>query len=242
MPPHTAPALTFTEDVRVELVRHSGDDAAIAAAARVSTLGELADAPADPARDTGLLNYLMRDRHGSPWEHASLTFLISAPIFVFREFHRHRAGWSYNEASGRYRELPPEFYIPAANRPLRQTGKPGAYTFQPGTESQHYETAARLRETAEAAYGNYRFLLDIGVAREVARMCLPLNIVSTMYTTCNPRSLMHFLSLRTKRANAAFPSYPQREIEMVAEKMEARLAEHFPATWTAFCQNGRVAP
>src|ERR1700753_574416 len=98
-------------DMTVELVKAAASDSDVLWAARVSTRGEqsLDDAGADPARSGGLINFLMRDRHGSPCEHSTMTSLVSAPIFVFREFMRHRV-WSYNEESGRYRRLEPVFY------------------------------------------------------------------------------------------------------------------------------------
>jgi thymidylate synthase (FAD) len=99
-----------------------------------------------------------------------------------------------------------------------------------------------IRRISTEAYGTYKRLLDLEVAREVARMVLPVNIFTSFYATCNARSLMHFLSLRTKRENAAFPSFPQREIEMVAEQMEAAFASLMPQTYAAFEANGRVAP
>ncbi|MFC8883104.1 FAD-dependent thymidylate synthase, partial [Streptomyces cinereoruber] len=97
--------IQFRSDVTVDLVKHTADDAHVLWSARVSTQGEqsLDQVDADPERSKGLINYLMRDRHGSPFEATSITFFISAPIFVFREFMRHRVGWSYNEESGRYR-------------------------------------------------------------------------------------------------------------------------------------------
>jgi thymidylate synthase (FAD) len=194
------------------------------------------------ARNNGLINYLMRDKHGSPFEHASMTFLVSAPIFVFREWMRHRAGWSYNEESGRYKQLDPVFYIPKPGRNLVQVGKPGAYTFEQGEAYQYGIMRESLTTVAQDAYSAYEGMLSNGLAREVARMCLPVNIYSSMFATCNPRSLMHFLSLRTHREDAAYPSHPQREIEMGAEKMETIFKDLFPQTWTAFEQNGRVAP
>ena len=126
----TVPDITFRSDMTVELVKHAASDADVIWAARVSTKGEqsLADIDADPERSAGLINYLMRDRHGTPFEHSSMTFYVSAPIFVFREFMRHRT-FSYNEESGRYRQLEPVFYLPGPDRRLVQTGKPGAYDF-----------------------------------------------------------------------------------------------------------------
>ncbi len=104
----------FSDDVSVELIKSSASDADVIWAARVATAGELSldDIGEDPARSAGLINYLARERHGSPFEHTSMTFFVSAPIFVFREFMRHRIA-SYNEESGRYRELKPVFYIPS---------------------------------------------------------------------------------------------------------------------------------
>ncbi|TQK19221.1 thymidylate synthase (FAD) [Microbacterium sp. SLBN-154] len=241
-----SPEIEFRSDVTVELVRSSASDADVLFAARVSTQGEQTlDAAAAgteaTARDKGLINYLMRDRHGSPFEHNSMTFYVQAPIFVFREFMRHRIA-SYNEESGRYRELRPVFYVPAADRNLVQVGKPGAYEFLPGTPEQHAVVDEGVRRVATDAFETYQRMLAAGVAREVARIVLPLNIYSSMYVTMNARSLMNFLSLRTKAEGSHFPSFPQREIEMCAEKMEAFWAELMPLTHAAFTAGGRVAP
>ena len=131
-------AVKFRSDMTVELVKATASDADVVWAARVSTKGEssLDDVTADPERSRGLINYLMRDRHGTPFEHNSMTFFVSAPIFVFREFMRHRMA-SYNEESGRYRELLPVFYVPGPQRRLVQQGKPGAYDFVEGTPEQY---------------------------------------------------------------------------------------------------------
>lgn len=236
-------SVRFRSDVTVDLVKASASDNDVLWAARVSTRGEqsLEDAGADPTRSAGFINFLMRDRHGSPFEHSTMTFLVSAPIFVFREFMRHRV-WSYNEESGRYRKLEPVFYVPGPERKLVQEGKPGKYVFVSGTDEQHKIVDETVRRSCEASYAAYLEMLDAGVAREVARTVLPVGIYSSMYATCNARALMHFLSLRTKHEDAAFPSFPQREIEMVAEKMEAAWAELMPLTYAAFNANGRVSP
>ncbi|MFE2107671.1 FAD-dependent thymidylate synthase [Kitasatospora sp. NPDC059463] len=238
----TAPR--FRGDVTVDLVRSAADDSDVIWAARVSTAGEqsLEALQQDPEKSKGLINFLMRDRHGTPFEHNSMTFFISAPIFVFREFHRHRSGWSYNEESGRYRELQPVFYVPAEERRLVQQGRPGRYEFIEGTPEQHATVTASMEAAYREAYGRYQEMLEAGVAREVARAVLPVGLYSSMYATCNARSLMHFLSLRTKRENSAVPSFPQREIEMVAERMEEQWAELMPLTHAAFEKHGRVAP
>ena len=241
-----APAITFRSDMAVELVRSSANDSDVLFAARVSTQGEQtlqkAAAGTDASdRDRGLINYLMRDRHGSPFEHNSMTFYVQAPIFVFREFMRHRIA-SYNEESGRYREMNAVFYIPGPERHLVQQGKPGAYEFVEGTPEQTELAVSEGRRIATAAYESYQRMLAAGIAREVARTVLPLSLYSSMYVTMNARSLMNFLSLRTKREDSHFPSFPQREIEMVAEQMETAWAALMPLTHAAFEANGRVAP
>ena len=232
--------IVFREDMTVELVKASASDSDVIWAARVSTAGDksLDDVDSDASRAEGLINYLARERHGSPFEHTSMTFFISAPIFVFREFMRHRIA-SYNEESGRYRELRPNFYVPAKERKLVQIGKAGSYTFVDGTDEQYEITVNAIKDSCTLAYENYKKMLDAGVAREVARAVLPVGLYSSMYVT---RALMNFLSLRTSREGSHFPSYPQREIEMVAEKMEQYFATLMPLTHGAFEKSGRVAP
>ena len=233
----------FRSDMTVELVRASAQDADVLFAARVSTLGEqsLDEVGGDAERSAGLIRYLMRDRHGSPFEHNSMTFYVQAPIFVFREFMRHRIA-SYNEESGRYRELRPVFYVPSPERKLVQEGKPGHYLFVDGTVEQHATVVEQTKKACAAAYQAYQQMLAAGVAREVARGVLPVATYSSMYVTMNARSLMNFLSLRTKREGSAYPSFPQREIEMVAEQMERFWAELMPVTHAAFEECGRVSP
>ncbi|MFI2263368.1 FAD-dependent thymidylate synthase [Streptomyces tubercidicus] len=237
-------AVSFRSEVTVELVKHSAADSDVLWAARVSTAGEqsLEELRKDPERSKGLINYLMRDRHGSPFEHNSMTFFISAPIFVFREFMRHRVGWSYNEESGRYRQLEPVFYVPGESRKLVQQGRPGKYEFVEGTPEQYKLTSGVMEDSYRRAYEAYEEMLAAGVAREVARAVLPVGLFSSMYATCNARSLMHFLGLRTQHEQAKVPSFPQREIEMVGEQMEAHWAGLMPLTYGAFNANGRIAP
>ncbi|MDO8731624.1 MAG: FAD-dependent thymidylate synthase [Actinomycetota bacterium] len=235
--------LTFRSDITVELVRDSAKDADVVFAARVSTAGEqsLDDVDADAGSSKGLINFLMRERHGSPFEHNSMTFFVQAPIFVWREHMRHRIA-SYNEESGRYRELKPVFYIPARERKLVQIGKTGAYEFLDGSQEQHELIENRMRESCTQSYVAYQEMLDAGIAREVARMVLPVSIYSSAYVTVNARALMNFLSLRRKTEDSKFPSYPQREIEMVAERYEEEWAKLMPLTHAAFVANGRVSP
>jgi thymidylate synthase (FAD) len=237
----------FSSDITVELVKDSAHDADIVFAARVSTEGERSKDVTNngiivpESKDAGLINYLMRERHGSPFEHSYFTFYVKAPIFVWREHMRHRIA-SYNEESGRYRVLDPEFYIPPRDRKLQQIGKTGHYEFVDGTDSQYAILATTIRRNCESAYVDYLQLLNNGIAKEVARMILPVNIYSSAYVTMNARALMNFLSLRRHVEGAHFPSYPQREIELVAEEYEKYFAKIMPITHEAFEKNGRVAP
>ena len=158
--------VTFRGDMTVELIKHSASDADVIWAARVSTRGEqsLAEISAEPERSAGLINFLMRDRHGTPFEHSTMTFYVQAPIFVFREFMRHRT-FSYNEESGRYRTLAPVFYVPGPDRDLVQAGKPGAYQLSAGTPEQHELAGEVTRAAYRGAYEAYQRMLAAGIAR-----------------------------------------------------------------------------
>lgn len=230
---------TTTSKMIVDLVQSVGSDEMICRSARVSTLG--AESMSSET-SSGLINFLMKNRHGSPFEHGQMTFRITAPIFVWREFMRHRIGFSYNEESGRYKELAPVSYIPGVERHLVQVGKTGAYDFVLGTADQFELTVKELCKAYDQSWSSYHAILDAGVAKEIARFCLPVATYSTAYVTCNPRSMMSFLSLRTKNEGSAFPSYPQYEIQMVAEEMEVIFSELYPKTYKSFNTNGRVSP
>jgi thymidylate synthase (FAD) len=231
---------TFSSEMTVELVKHSASDSDIAFAARVSTQGERSK-ETTTGEIGGLINFLMRERHGSPFEHSTMTFYVKAPIFVWREHMRHRMA-SYNEESGRYKTLEPHFYVPDKERKLIQVGKTGSYTFEEGTLMQYGSMLAGYLKGAKASYEAYLKMLESGIAKEVARGVLPVNIYSSAYVTMNARALMNFLSLRKSAPDSHFPSYPQREIEMVAEQYEEIFKTLMPLTYNAFVKNGRVAP
>jgi thymidylate synthase (FAD) len=184
-------------------------------------------------RDEGLIRFLVRERHGSPFEHGYFRFLVKAPLFVVREHHRHRAGHSYNEWSGRYSKMEAEFYVPDNVR--TQVGKPGAYSFEPVDDDVREETRREIEEHAERAFEAYERMLEQGVAKEVARAVLPLSTYTKYYWSCNPRSLMHFCGLR----NHESAQYEIREYAAAAETFLERL---MPVTHAAFLANGRVAP
>lgn len=235
----TVAEVVLRSEFDVTPVEIAGSDELICKAARVSTLGA---ASIETEESAGLIRFLLSNRHGSPFEHSMLTFRIGAPIFVWREFMRHRIGFSYNEQSGRYMELDGVFYIPPKERALVQVGKPGHYSFERGDSQQHQYMRDALSVAYRTAWVAYKNQLEYGIAKEVARLCLPVATYSTAYVTCNPRSLMSFLSLRTKDESSKFPSYPQWEIEQVARQMEQVFANAFPLTHAAFTAAGRVSP
>lgn len=229
------PQVVYRSEVQADLIQYVGSDDMIANAARVSTGGKFDDM----SRNAGLIRYLMRKKHGSPFEHNSMTFLVEAPIFVAREFMRHRAGFSYNEVSGRYSVLEPRFYVPAEDRPLVNVGSSANPKFEAGSTEQGEVTNYALRYVYDHAWGVYQELIDQGIGNEIARMVLPLGIMTSFYVTCNARSLMAFLALRTSDAGV---SNPQHEIELVAKKLEEQFAILFPKTYASFNEFGRVAP
>jgi thymidylate synthase (FAD) len=184
--------------------------------------------------DAGLIRFLMRERHGTPFEHNAFRFHIRAPIFVAREWFRHRVG-SFNEFSMRYARATDDFYVPAPEDVRSQVGKPGAYSFEPVTDELAETTREELQQVYETAYAAYERLVELGVARELARAALPVGAYTEFYWTVNARALMNFLSLRNSET-------AQREIRRYAEACERFLAERMPITYDAFVAAGRRAP
>jgi thymidylate synthase (FAD) len=207
------------------------DDLSVVNAARVSFGARVEEMD---ERNAGLVRFLMRERHGTPFEHNFFRFHIKAPLFVTREWQRHRIG-SFNERSGRYSELPDEFYVPAAGDVRTQVGKPGAYTFEPLPD----DVAERVRADIEASYAEsyrrYQEMLAADVAKEVARTVLPVGLYTEFYWSINARSLMNFLSLRNAPT-------AQHEIRLYADAAEQHFAHAMPVTHAAFVAQGRTAP
>jgi thymidylate synthase (FAD) len=184
--------------------------------------------------DEGLIRFLMRDRHGTPFEHNSFRFHIRCPIFVAREWMRHRVG-SFNEFSLRYAKATDDFYMPEPEDVRSQVGKPGAYSFEPVSDEVAETTREKLQEVYETAYQAYQQLVELGVARELARCVIPVGAYTEFYWTVNARSLMNFLSLRNAET-------AQREIRRYAAACEQFLEQKMPVTYAAFVASGRVAP
>ncbi len=231
--------IEFSSEMTVKLVRSMASDDMVVQAAQVSAKGEN-NPETVPLR---LIQALMKGKHGSPFEHNAFTFFVEAPLFVFREWQRHRIG-SFNEMSGRYTELPGKFYIPADDRNVVNSGTKMKPEFVDGGILQKNTVSSELKDLSREAWASYQLMLNSDIAHEVARMVLPLNIYSQMYWTVNARSLMNFLSLRGTQDDrpVEIRSYPQREIQMAAEQIEMIFDEVMPATYHAFVENNRIAP
>src|SRR4249920_4218340 len=215
----------------VRLDAAMADDLSVVNAARVSFARRKDEMDES---DVGLVKFLMRDRHGTPFEHNAFRFHIRCPIFVAREWMRHRVG-SFNEFSMRYAKATDDFYVPEPEDVRTQVGKPGAYTFEPVEPEVAEQTRKELRAVYEQAFAAYERLVELGVARELARCALPVGAYTEFYWTVNARSLMNFISLRAAES-------AQREIRRYAEACEVFLAERMPITHAAFVANDRVAP
>lgn len=207
----------------VRLVNVLGDDLSIVRAARVSHSAEWRTGD-DADKDEKLLAYMMDHGHTSPFEHAVFTFEVQAPLFVFRQWHRHRT-WSYNEVSARYTELPDIFYVPTIGR----LGYQGTHNKQ-GTEGALPEDLAtscvqEIRKTNAMVYEQYKQLLRSGMSRELARIVLPVNTYSRMFGTVDLHNLLKFLEQR-------MDSHAQYEIRVYAEAIFTLICQHVPTTTT----------
>lgn len=202
----------------LELIRVSGSDLEVVNAARVS-YGKWSDNFDE--RDAKLIDYLVKHKHMSPFEHNQLSFRVKAPLYVVRQWMRHRI-CSYNEISYRYVKAPVEFYIPKAWRYQDAQSKQSSYgNFQDAELTRVYQ------ENVRTAYENYEKLLAAGVCREQARGLLPVCTYTEFIFTCNLRALMHFLELRDHKI-------AQWEIQRYAQEMAKCAEPHFPASFAAF--------
>jgi thymidylate synthase (FAD) len=207
----------------IELIDSMGTDDSVVRSARVSHAANMKTGD-DPAADFKLVDYLYRNGHTSPFEHVIFTFRVKAPIFVFRQWHRHRT-WSFNEVSARYTELPEEFYVPEPDKIGVQSAKD--HQARDITEGVRRDVVAEMRRYNENAFFCYRKLLEDGVPRELARTVLPVATYSEMFATIDLHNLLKFISERT--ADGA-----QYEIRVYAAAMLDMIKPIVPAAIAAW--------
>ena len=214
----------------VRLVDHMGSDLSVVRAARVSYAEEWR-AGEDTGSDSRLINYLWKNKHSTPFEAVTFTFEIKAPIFVFRQWHRHRT-WTYNELSGRYRELPEEFYVPditnigvqsKANKQGRDINVEDVCEY---TANREFELVM-FTESCKDSFRTYKMLLEAGWPKELARSVLPVNTYSHMFATVNMLNLFKFFQLRSH-------AHAQYEIRQFSNAMQKLIKDIVPVSYAAF--------
>jgi thymidylate synthase (FAD) len=210
------------------------DDMSVVNSARVSFAKNDAEKQDLDDQDRGLIKFLMRERHGTPFEHNSFRFHVKCPVFVAREWFRHRIG-SFNEFSGRYSEIPGEFFIPNSYDVRKQVGKPGYYKFGEVEPEDAKQAISIMEDAMRESFERYRKLLDLGIAKELSRIVLPVGMYTQFYWTVNARSLMNFCSLRSAET-------AQREIREYSLRVEEIFSLIMPVTYSAWLENNRVAP
>lgn len=215
----------------IRLVDSMGSDLSVVRSARVSYNAEWRTGE-DAGKDEKLIKYLVKNHHTSPMECVQFTFEVKAPIFVFRQWHRHRT-WSYNEVSARYSELPEEFYIPtpehvgvqsSSNKQMRVLEE------NAGLTQKDVEFINDLQRHSQEGFALYRKHLEAGVPRELARCLLGLNTYSHMFATVDLHNLFHFLNLRLH-------SHSQYEIRVYADAMLQLIQPVVPFTVAAWAAN-----
>jgi thymidylate synthase (FAD) len=208
----------------VRLVDHMGNDLSVVRSARVSYDAEWR-AGQDEGKDAKLIHYLMKNKHTSPFESVAFTFEVKAPIFVFRQWHRHRT-WSFNEISARYSELPEEYYIPELSKITTQA----VNNKQQRTDeilADAEEIQSLIQHQCADAFTTYHKLLEKGCARELARGVLPVNTYSKMFATIDLHNLLGFIKLRDH-------SHAQYEIQVFAQAMLELIEPIVPECVKAF--------
>jgi thymidylate synthase (FAD) len=213
----------------VRYVDHLGDDKRIVEAARISYKSP---SKGDEA-DKKLIEYLYKNKHTSPFEMVKLTLNVKLPIFVMRQWVRHRMQ-NLNEVSARYTELPDDFYIPETWRRQDSKNKQGSIKekdWNPlvGVTDRGFKLLASdiLEVHCSRSYSLYKEMLNEGIAREMARMVLPVNIYTEIYCCWDLKNLLHFISLRED-------SHAQSEIQEYAKAIKQILVELFPWTMEAY--------
>ena len=217
----------------VRLIDHMGTDVSVVRAARNSHDAAWR-AGADAGSDTKLINYLWKHQHSTPFEAATFTFEVKAPIFVLRQWHRHRTQ-SYNEVSARYTELPEEFYTPEPEAIGTQSTNNRQGRMDGGDLALREHQVDRYRNRCTEAFQEYKCFLMDGWPRELARCVLPLSTYSKMFATMNLWNLLKFLTLRCDK-------HAQYEIRVSADAMRDLVNPHFPvciAAWESTNQTER---
>ena len=219
----------------IRLVDNMGDDLSIVRNARVS-YNAAWRAGEDKGSDAALIRYLLKNHHNTPFEAVTFTFEVKAPIFVARQWMRHRTQ-SYNELSARYKELPKEFYVPKAwhvgvqnkdNKQMRDIMTKEEYFKLPGAEQELIRNFVNmLREQNEVAFFSYEIALSTGIPRELARTMLPLGTYTHFFTTVNLHNLLKFLAERNH-------THAQYEIQVYAAAIEELITQYIPVTMRAY--------
>lgn len=226
------PCIGHNNPGSVRLIDAMGDDLSIVRSARVSYDADWR-AGEDEKSDARLIDYLMKNRHTTPFEQVQFAFEIKAPIFVFRQWHRHRT-WSFNEMSARYTTLDEGYYLPE----LGKYGQQSAGNKQVRDLVEGDEDLARDRQwradqgrVVEAAITAYQHHLQSGMPRELARLVLPVAVYSRMQASIDLHNLFHFLRLRLH-------PHAQYEIRVYAEAMLELIEPHVPVAVAAFRRHG----
>lgn len=213
----------------VELLDSMGDDLAIVQAAQASFAKESSEYT---SKEAGILNFLMREEHGVPFEHVVLKFRLRLPLKIAAQLKKHRMS-SWSEQSSRYDEMSEDCYLPENFR--TQVGKIGNYTFEDMDERDTMAARRTMRMAYRMALVCYRSLLREGVAMEQASLVLPMGLYTEVVWTLNVRSLFNVLHLRAD-------SHAQWEVQQYALAMEELAQQVVPDTIRMFIEAGRPKP
>lgn len=217
------------------IVDRMGDDRSVVNAARVSYGGHSEQLT---EKDVRLINYLAKNQHTSPFRHQFVTLKIKCPEFVARQHYKHIVGASFtcpsdvishgwNEISGRYVEYEPEFYTPEV---LREQSDSSKQASKESSDKDMKTPGTLLYCWSHEAHKNYNKLLDMGVAKEQARMVLPFNLYTEFYWTASLQALAHFCSLRDHE-------HAQHEIKLYAQSIDEMVTGLFPHSFPALKEN-----
>lgn len=219
----------FSSEMDVVLTDHMGDDLSVVNAARLSMRGS---SQTWTDGDTGLVRSLIKNGHGTPFEKVRFEFNIDVPIFVAREWFKHRMS-SFNEESARYKIRRPKFWVPANSEVRTQVGKSISYAYEPLKDEEAVDrTIEALRVSAESLWTVYTALMKMGVAKEVARAVLPLSTYTMFAWGTDLRNLTNFLVLRNSKE-------AQWEIQKAAKDVEKAFEEVCPNIYRIWCEEGR---